>query len=136
MRLRGRIDDASTPYVDQFTVTVKGSGFEAYMGRWSGFRWPTDRWRTLRESHMSSFFGRPGRYRVRLYATDPAGNRQIQAGESVLIVKRRPGSGGAGASAGGFSVHRVASPARAAALPAWLPAELRAVVARLAEQRR
>ena len=33
----------------------------------------------------------PGWYRVRLYATDPAGNKQAVVGKSVLLMKRQPG---------------------------------------------
>jgi photosystem II stability/assembly factor-like uncharacterized protein len=131
MRLRGRIDDASAPYVDQFTVVVSGRYGTSYMS-WDGFRWPTNRWRTLRDSHVHYQDGPPGRYRVRLYATDPAGNRQIKVGESVLTVMRRPARrDGAGV---GLTWRSVA-PAHEAA-PAWLPAELRALAARLAEHQR
>ena len=80
----------------------------------------------------------PGWYRVRLYATDPAGNKQAVVGRSVLLVKRQPGArtdatGGGGAGRPTRLVYAPRASALGGAAAGWMPAEVRAVFARLAK---
>ena len=133
LRLRGRIDDASAAYIDEFTVTLSRRGREVFHGGWSGFRWPTGKWRTFRHQRFVMPFEdrlTRGWYRVRLYAMDPAGNRQQFAGESRLLIKYRGGhtpSGGGSAQ----SARRFEAPGASAPTSSWLPPEVRRGFARL-----
>jgi hypothetical protein len=135
LRLRARIDDASTAYVDQFQITIYRRGMRSGSG-WDGFRWPTNRWRTFRnaDKYMYRHFA-PGWYRVRLYATDPAGNKQAVVGRSVLLVKRQPGTR-SDPTPTPVSTQQAYAPraeALGGAAAGWMPAEVRAVFARLAK---
>ena len=131
VRLRARIDDASTTYVDQFEFRIYRDGMKGGSG-WDGLRWATNRWRTFRD--RDTFFYRrfaPGWYHIRMYATDPAGNKQIVVGKSMLLIKRHPGKR-AGTEPMTGSTRHVFAPRAAAA--GWMPAEVRQVLARSAKQ--
>ena len=135
LRIKGRIDDASTSYVDDFGIVVSRRGRTVVGSFWEGFRWPTGRWRLLRDSHMGFPGLTRGWYRVRLLAWDPAGNRQRVVGESRLLVKWRGGSSYPVPGAAP-AIRRLVAPTRDASAPAWLPSDVRTVLERLAEHAR
>ena len=117
--------------MDQFEFRIYRDGMKGGSG-WDGLRWATNRWRTFRD--RDTFFYRrlaPGWYHIRMYATDPAGNKQIVVGRSMLLIKRHPGKR-AGTEPMTGSTRHVFAPRAAAA--GWMPAEVRAVFARLAKQ--
>ena len=91
LRLRARIDDASAPYVDEFMLTLSRGGRSLYQGSWEGYRWPTGKWRTVRSRDFTYVKMSRGWYKIRLYAVDPAGNKQGVVGESRLLMKYRGG---------------------------------------------
>lgn len=135
LRIRGRIDDASTLYVDDFGIVVSRHGRTIVGASWEGFRWPTGRWRVLRDSHVGTSGLTRGWYRVRLFARDPAGNRQRVVGESRLLVKWRGGSSYPVPGAAP-AIRRLAAAAHAASPPVRLPPDVRTVLERLGEHMR
>lgn len=132
LRIKGRIDDASTSYVDDFGIVLSRRGRTVVGSFWEGFRWPTGRWRVHRESNMGFPGLTRGWYRARLFAWDPAGNAQRVVGKSRVLVKWRGGSSRPVPSAAP-AIRRMAAPSVGAPALAGLPSDVRTVLERLAD---
>ena len=98
LRLRARIDDASTAYVDQFEIDVYRHGLRSG-GGWDGLRWPTNRWRIFRDGDTGMYSGfPPGRYRVhactRRTGGQPAGRGRRERAADQTAAGQAVGRGG------------------------------------------
>ncbi len=86
LRIRVRIDDRSCPSISDFEINITSRQFGPSYGGYEGFRIPTNRWFTFRDSHGDNGFP-VGTYPLTFYAKDRAGNAPVRIGRGLLVVK-------------------------------------------------